>query len=240
MGIRNRSVVVLFRGDPRREERQKQLPRRFLSTLHAAILKTIGQVAGVDVLVARDAGDEFLLGDRRWRLDSLGERIDAAIAYGFSHGYERVLLLAGDVVDVRQEDLTHALEALDSSARKAAIGFSGDGGFYAAGFSQSPAVDWASLLDDRRNAGAALALALRADGFVVGELPPADDVDTRADAERLVRSRRVSRAFLRLVGKLTSILQRLIVPAELPHVRPTTVLALSSMFRGPPRFRRPR
>lgn len=240
MDSRNQAVVVLFRGDPRREERQKRLPRRFLSTLHASILKTIEGVAGVDVLIARDVGDDFRLGDDSWQLDSLAERIEAAIAYGFSHGYARVLLLAGDVVDVKREDLSHALEALDGSARTAAIGFSSDGGFYVAGFSQSPELDWARLLDDRANAGAALAEALRADGFVIEKLPPVDDVDTRADAERLVRFRRVSRAFLRLIAKLTSILQRVVAIAEPPQSRTNAALAFSPTLRGPPRFRRPR
>ena len=234
----NRAVVVLFRGDPRRDERQKRLPRRFLSTLHVAILKTIGEVAGVDVLIARDVGDYFRLGDRSWQLDSLGERIQAAIAYGFSHGYARVLLLAGDVVDLRRDDITHALDALNVSGRRAAIGFSSDGGFYAAGFSQSPEVDWARVLHDRPNAGAALAEALRADGFVVEELPPVDDIDTRADAERLVRPRRASRALLRLIAKLTSILQRLVVVTELPQAPVGVALAFCSRLRGPPRSRR--
>lgn len=240
MDSRNRAVVVLFRGDPRREERQKCLPRLFLSTLHVAILKTIGEVGGVDVLIARDVGNDFRLGDSSWQLDSLGERIEAATAYGFSHGYARVLLLAGDVVDVRRDDIAHALEALNDSTRKAAIGLSSDGGFYAAGFSQPPELNWALLLHDRPNSGAALTEALRADGFVVEELPPVDDVDTRADAERLVRRRRASRAFLRLIVKLTSMLQRLVAIAELPQPNTNAAVAFSSTFRGPPRSHRPR
>ena len=289
MDSRNRAVVVLFRGDPRRDERQKRLPRQFLSTLHVAILKTIGEVAGVDVLIARDVGPDFRLGDRSWQLDSLAERIAAAIAYGFSRGYARVLLLAGDIVDVRRDAIERAFQALGDCAaentptgdnpeeglpnqrcrpcrlavgsaeaagqgstdpkpsatsaagragRRAAIGFSGDGGFYAAGFSQSPDLDWARLLHDRPNAGAALTEALRADGFVVEELPPVDDIDTRADAERLVRPRRASRALLRLIAKLTSILQRLVVVTELPQAPVGVALAFCSRLRGPPRSRR--
>lgn len=234
MDSNGRAVVVLFRGDPRREERQKRLPRRFLSMLHAALLKTIGQLPGVDVLIARDVGDDFRLGDSRWQLDSLSQRIEAAIAYGFSRGYARVLLLAGDVVDVRRDDIAHAFQALNGSARKAAIGFSGDGGFYAAGFSQSPVLDWTRLLHDRSNVGAVLTEALRADGFLVEELPPVDDVDSRADAERLVRLRSGSRAFLQLITKLASILQILHESAPLPHSPGDAALAFSSTFRGPP------
>jgi hypothetical protein len=146
MDSQSPAVVVLFRGDPRREEREKQLPRRFLSTLHAALLKTVGEVAGVDVLVAHDVGGDFRLGDGRWQLDSLAERVDAATAYAFSRGYGRVLLLAGDVVDLRPDDIARAFRALDDSSRTAAIGFSSDGGFYAAGFSRSPALDLTRLL----------------------------------------------------------------------------------------------
>lgn len=239
MDNRSPAVVVLFRGDPRRDERQKCLPRRFLSTLHAAILKTISRVAGVDVLIARDVGDDFRLGEGCWQLDSLAERVETAIAYGFSRGYARVLLLAGDIVDVRRDDLLQALQALDGSARRAAIGFSGDGGFYAAGFSVQPEVDWTHVLHDRSNAGAELTEALCADGFVVEELPPVDDVDTRADAERLVRRQRRSRLHRRLIAELTSILQRAIAFATLPFARRDPALAFSSTFRGPPRRRRP-
>ena len=120
----------------------------------------------------------------------------------------------------------------------AAIGFSSDGGFYIAGFSQSPEVDWTRLLHDRTSAGAALTMALRAEGFVVEELPPVEDVDSRADAKRLVRLRRRSRAFLRLIVKLTSILQRVVAFAALPFAPGDPALAFSSMFRGPPRCRR--
>lgn len=263
MDSRNPAVVVLFRGDPRREERQKRLPRRFLSTLHVAILKTIGEIDGVDVLVARDVGNDFRLGDGSWQLDSLAERIEAAIAYGFSRGYARVLLLAGDVVDVRRDDIEHALQTLTADSDepprlgstdpkpsatsaagragpRAAVGFSGDGGFYLAGFSQSPAVDWARLLQDRPNAGAALAEALCADGFAVEELRPVDDVDTRADAERLVRRRRGARAFLRWIAKLTSMLQRPAFFESLPHAPFSVALSFSFTYRGPPRSHRPR
>lgn len=235
----DRAVVVLFRGDPRRDERQKRLPRRFLSTLHAAILKTIGEIAGVDVLIARDAGDEFRLGDRRWRLQSLSERIEVAVAHGFACGYARVLLLAGDIVGLRRGDIVHALQATGNSARTAAIGFSGDGGFYAAAFSQPPAVDWTRVLSDRRNAGAALNEALRADGFLIDELPAVDDVDTRADAERLIRLRRGSRAFLRLIARLASILRRVTAFAVLPQTAADPTLAFFCIFRGPPRSCRP-
>ncbi len=238
MDSQSPAVVVLFRGDPRREERQKQLPRQFLSTLHAALLKTIGEVADLDVLIARDDGDDFRLGDGRWQLDSLAERVEAATAYAFSRGYSRVLLLAGDVVDVRREDIAHAFRALDGTARTAAIGFSRDGGFYAAGFSRPPGLDWRRLLEDRSKSGALLSEALRADGFLVEELPPVDDVDDRADAERLVHLRRGSRALLRLIAKLTSILQLLTAAATRPHLRGEVAFAFSSPFRGPPGSRR--
>jgi len=240
MDSHSQAVVVLFRGDPRREERLKRLPRRFLSTIHAALLKTIGEVPGVDVLIARDAGDDFRLGEGCWELHSLAERIEAATAYGFSRGYTQVLLLAGDIAEIRREDIAHALQALHGSGRRAAVGFSSDGGFYAAGFSQLPAFDWTPLLRDRTKTGAALSEALHADGFVVEQLPPVDDIDSRADAERLVRTRRVrtrsgSRALLRLLTKLGSILDQL--PAEfapLPFARRDAALAFSSTFRGPP------
>jgi glycosyltransferase A (GT-A) superfamily protein (DUF2064 family) len=231
------TVVVLFSGDPRREERQKRLPRRFLSTIHDALLKTIRGAAGVDVLIARDVGGELCLGDGRWRLDSLAERIETAIGYGFSRGYTHVLLLAGDIVDVRREDVARAVQALDGSLRTAAVGLCGDGGFWAAGFSQTPALDWTRLLRDRSKAGAALIDALHADGFFVEELPIVDDVDSRADAERLIRLRRRPRALVRLRARLASMLLLLSESSAPPHASGDAALAFSSTFRGPPRSR---
>jgi hypothetical protein len=82
-------------------------------------------------------------------------------------------------------------------------------------------------------------LALREEGFVVEELPPVDDVDTRTDAERLVRRRCGSPALLRLIEKLNSILQRVITSAALPLAPPDLAVAFHSSFRGPPPCRRP-
>jgi glycosyltransferase A (GT-A) superfamily protein (DUF2064 family) len=239
MDSQGRTAIVLFRGDPRREERQKRLPRRFLSALHDALLTTIGGLAGTDVLIARDTGNEFRVEDGHWQLDSLAARIEAAIAYAFSRGYSHVLLLAGDVAGVTRGEIIRSLQTLARSSRTAAVGLSGDGGFYAAGFSQVPTLDWQRLLLDRSNTGAALTAALIADGFSIEPLPIVDDIDNRADAERLVRLRRPSRAILRLLARLASMLRRRFVfppPSQPPF---DAVLDFSSTLRGPPQPCRP-
>lgn len=237
MNNRGRAVVILFRGDPRREERQKRLPRRFLSAIHDALLKTIGGLPGVDVLIARDAGGEFLLGDGRWQISSLAARIETAIAHGFSCGYSRVLLLAGDVVDLRREHIAEGLRTIDGSARRAVIGCSGDGGFYVVGFNWLPEVDWSHLLHDPAHAGAALSDALRAEGFALTTIPSVDDIDGRVDAERLLRLRRASRALLRLIAGLASRLVRISPVSPFSHPKPEAALAFSSPLRGPPGYR---
>jgi hypothetical protein len=228
-----RAVIVLFGGDPQREEREKRLPRRFLSALHAALRKTVSGFTGVDVLITRDAGREFRLGDGRWQVDSLSARIETAVTHCFSSGYSRVLLLAGDVVDVRRADIAQALHAL-AGPRRAVLGLSGDGGFYVVGFGQAPEVEWARLLRDRQSAGAALGDALRANGLAVTTLRTVDDIDTREDAERIVRLRSSSPALLRLVARLASLLQRAVALQPGRDLRPDPSLAYRSPLRGPP------
>src|SRR5205085_11395976 len=87
MGAMNRTAVILFAGDARREEAQKGLPARFLAKLHERLTRSI-RAFDVDLFIADDVV----------RAPTLGEKIEQAFAKTFARGYERVIVLAGDIV----------------------------------------------------------------------------------------------------------------------------------------------
>jgi len=126
-----RTAVVLFAGDARREEAQKGLPPRFLATLHERIVRTIRSF-DVDLLIA-----DSLVGDA-----PLAQKIDRAFAIPFARGYERVIVLAGDIVMPRAI-LQRAIESSETL-----IGSTKDGGFYILAMSEPPQIDWTSLAFD--------------------------------------------------------------------------------------------
>jgi len=151
-----RTAVVLFAGDPRREEAQKGLPARFLATLHDRLTRTI-RAFDVDLLIADD-----LAGDAQ----SLSEEVEQAFVRTFARGYDRVIVLAGDIV-LPPSILKRAIESDDTL-----IGRTRDGGFYLLACDELPAIDWTSLnFDD---------VAAQLAGHVA--LPQLRDVDSIEDA----------------------------------------------------------
>jgi len=171
----SRSAIVVFCGNPVRDERKKHLPPRFLSRLHAALLRRL-RLLDADVYVARHDDYEFFVGDASWPIASLGHQIDTALRFGFGRGHRRVVIIAGDA-PIGVSIVRHALEASSP-----VIAASSDGGFALAGFSAPPDADWDSIVADRGHA----AQALR-ERVPVVELPRVDDIDTLEDARRLVR-----------------------------------------------------
>ena len=122
--------MVLFAGDPRREEAQKGLPARFLAKLHDRLARTI-RAFGVDLLVA----DELAGGN-------LSEKVEQAFVRTFARGYERVVVLAGDIV-LPPTILKQAIDAAGTT-----IGRTRDGGFYLLACDELPFIDWTSLAYD--------------------------------------------------------------------------------------------
>jgi len=149
----SRTAVVLFAGDPRREEVQKGLPARFLARLHDRLTRTIRRF-DVDLFIA----DDIAVG-------SLAHKIDHAFAIPFARGYERVIVLAGDIV-LRPSILQRAIESSETL-----IGRTCDGGFYILACSERPRIDWTSLTSDD--------VAAQLD---CGFLPQLRDVDSINDA----------------------------------------------------------
>jgi len=123
-----RTAVVLFAGDARREEAQKGLPARFLATLHQRLVRTIRSF-DVDLLIA-----DSLVASAR-----LAQKIEEVFAITFARGYERVIVLAGDIVMPRAI-LQKAIESNETL-----IGSTKDGGFYILATSKRPQIDWTSL-----------------------------------------------------------------------------------------------
>jgi glycosyltransferase A (GT-A) superfamily protein (DUF2064 family) len=117
-----RTAVVLFAGDARREEAQKGLRPRFLGALHERLTRTIRSF-DVDLLLPTDA-------------PTLGEKIERAFSSAFASGYERVIILAGDIV-LPPAILEQAIES-----KQTVIGPCVDGGFYLLACDAPPRVDW--------------------------------------------------------------------------------------------------
>jgi glycosyltransferase A (GT-A) superfamily protein (DUF2064 family) len=117
-----------------------------------------------------------------------------------------VIILAGDVVLLTRDVVVHALDALDGPSASIALGRSGDGGFYLAGFNRLPHLDWDAVVGCRERAADALIAAAGARSIPLTLLPTVDDVDSIADALRLISLRG---AFIRtraLVRALVSLL----------------------------------
>ena len=171
----SRSAIVLFCGNPARDEQQKNLPPRFLSRLHDSLLRRL-RTLDADVYVARHDAQQFHVGGASWPIAPLGRQIDTALRLCFDAGHRRVVIVAGDA-PVDESIVRRALDAASP-----VIAPSSDGGFALAGFSTLPSIDWDAVVADRAHAAAAL--RARVD---VEELPRVDDIDTLDDARRLLR-----------------------------------------------------
>ena len=162
----NRTAVVLFAGDARREEAQKGLPARFLVTLHDRLTRAI-RAFDVDLLIADDLVDDC----------ALGEKIERTFATTFARGYERVIVLAGDIV-LPPAILERAIESNETL-----IGRTHDGGFYILACNAPPSIDWGSLTFDD--------VAAQLDEYAT--FPELRDVDSIDDARVVAPSLIASR-----------------------------------------------
>jgi hypothetical protein len=137
-----------------------------------------------------------------------------------------VVLLTRDVV-------VDALQALVGPSSSIVLGRSSDGGFYLAGFNRPPRFDWSVIVDRRARAADALVAEADQSGATLSFLPTVDDVDSYADALRLIALRRTFTASRALVGQLISIL----LSAFAAPRRALTLLVPQISFdhlRGPP------
>ncbi|MGZ7042579.1 MAG: DUF2064 domain-containing protein, partial [Thermoanaerobaculia bacterium] len=128
------AAVLLFCGDPRRDSWQKRLPRQFLATIHRSLRQLIGTNHDADLItVSANANRVQLSGsglEHNEPAGTLAQQIDSSVRFCFDSGYRRVVILAGDVVQLSREVVVDALHVLDQTPRAVVLGRSGDGGFY--------------------------------------------------------------------------------------------------------------
>ncbi|HET7710995.1 MAG TPA: DUF2064 domain-containing protein [Thermoanaerobaculia bacterium] len=232
--ISRRTAIVLFRGDPRREERQKELPARFLSTIHRTLFGVLSSL-DADLFTVDGIGDVSLRGRSstfRYRASTLGAAVGGALDRCASAGYGRIILVAGDTPAISRSIVAAALDHLANS-RSAVIGRTEDGGFYLAGFSAPPALGWDDILRDPSTAAQSLRSASESLGFDTVELPPAIDVDGRQSALRAVR-RHVGFRGTRLLFSVLESLLTLRFRSE-PRAFPAGLVSLGfTSLRAPP------
>ena len=240
MGTMMRRAVVLFTGDPRREERRKSLPVRFLSTLHRQLIETVSHT-DVSLIIASEVDGKFLLslGDRVEQHSlspQLGEKIDLAYRFAFGLGFDSVALLAGDVAGVCSDDLHHAFAALEGPAERSVLGRSRDGGFYLLGLNRAAAtqqaIDWNAIPWFTGATSDTLASLLSGLGWSLLHLRRIDDIDSFADGVRITGQ--LSTAFATLRARLLSLLSdHLAVPDSLGPI-PSAHLFEIALLRAPP------
>jgi glycosyltransferase A (GT-A) superfamily protein (DUF2064 family) len=236
IGIDSRSrAVILFRGDPRLEEKRKHLPRRFLSVLHDSLVRTIRRTPGADLIVASGTGEHFELscGDatRSINASTFADKVDGAVRFAFDSGYESVLLLAGDIAGLTLPVISDAFDRVEKKPGSVVVGPSGDGGFYLLALTRSAGIDWQKIpwFTTRALAGLVGQLVDRKLACFIS--PRIDDVDDHASAISVVRSlpasllKRTLQSILRMpampVSVSVCIRERLVVPLLSPRAPPT-------------------
>ena len=153
--------------------------------MHSSLLEQTRGIDGCDVYVCGDADLEGVAGHMPAGGRSLPEQIAGAVSALFE-GYERVVLLAGDVCGLQRHHVADALRHLDGEGARATVGRSVDGGFYLAAFNRSPDLNWAALSWFRPTVGSELVEALQTIGFEVAVVAQLADVDDAGDARRIV------------------------------------------------------
>jgi uncharacterized protein len=189
----NQRAIVLFTGDPRRESARKGLPTRLLTSLHRQLIATIERRSDVELILASDSRDGFLLesglDSTRLLTPAFGEKVAAAFRFAFDRGASSVLLLAGDIAGLEGELLDDAFARLESNA--SVIGPSSDGGFYLLGLRDrdlSGAIRWNEIPWFSSSVTATLIGDLHTLDASPSYLQAIDDIDDRSDAIRVCRA----------------------------------------------------
>lgn|GEM_PF-779174 len=205
--VATRRAVVIFTGDPRREERLKNLPCCFLSTLHEHLIRTVRESSDAFLVLASDAGSELELTGLHGCVTvpgaSLAEKLDATIRHLFEE-FTEVVVLAGDVAGLTGEILARAFDTLDRVEGSMVVGPSDDGGFYLVGFNRPPGMDWSAIRWYSQRTCMELVVEGIRSGLSPVLLPTIRDIDSRHDATAVARSLPVSLRALR--SRLLSLL----------------------------------
>ena len=237
-----RRAIVLFTGDPRREEMQKSLPARFLSALHGELIETIRRTPDVSLVIASESAGRFHLayGDRQASVvsDLLGEKIDCAYRFAFELGFDSVVLLAGDVAGVELDVIDRAFATLEGTDERSVLGPSRDGGFYLLGLNRvaasRAAIDWNSIPWFTASSSEALASVVRALGWQLSFVRQIDDIDSFSDAVRVTGN--LSLQFAKLRSRLHSLLSDRSFALDSLDLVPPAHLFEIALLRAPPLF----
>ena len=231
----NRQAVILFTGDPRREELRKGLPPHFLRRLHRSLIDTIERIENTDLFVVATTPGSARPGRLlRFEHETLSDQITEALSQCFQTGYRQVILLAGDTWGVSSATMLQAFESLQTRRNAAVIGPSGDGGFYLAGFNHASAVAWAEIPLHAHDAAASLSAHLLNSGAQVTILPEFDDIDSLGDAVRSLARMRLPalQALKRCLASLLATLKKQVWSLTFDLVSSPAVAG--APFRAPP------
>ncbi|MFD2784548.1 TIGR04282 family arsenosugar biosynthesis glycosyltransferase [Hymenobacter rubripertinctus] len=182
--------------------------------------------------MARQAGVDFLCVESGGQVGrTFGQRLAAALSYGFGRGYERLVVIGNDCPALTPALVRQAVRALETT--DAVLGPALDGGVYLLGINRSffESEAWAALPWQTAALGRALRQCLRQAGAACLTLRPLADVDNAHDLARALRQLPAG-AFRRRLHRLRAA-ARPVAPALRPPRRPAAVAAPLPQ-RGPP------
>ena len=121
-----RTALLFFIREERDEAQRKPIPSIVgggsagYRRLNRVVLERLRTIAGeeTDVVVVSPDPDSHLPSDRhlRQRDGSFGERITGAAADAFTLGYDNVLIVGNDCLDIAADDIVEARRALEEGA----------------------------------------------------------------------------------------------------------------------------
>jgi hypothetical protein len=128
----NKTAIILFAESPDIEARKKQFSHvsSFLSSKEISTALTKHTLE----LVSKCKRDFYWIDSLKQHGNSFGEKITNAFADMFSMGYEHVICLGNDTLQLSQKHLSAAIDAVEQ--QKIILGPSCDGGTYLIGFSK--------------------------------------------------------------------------------------------------------
>lgn len=116
-------------GDPAALEIYKFLLQHTASITHA--LNVHKKVYYSESIWTDDVWDKTIYDKRVQKGQSLGERMAHAFSDGFNNGFEKIIIIGSDMLDLSQSDVENAFAALDEN--DFVIGPAVDGGYYLLG-----------------------------------------------------------------------------------------------------------
>ena len=170
--------------------------------------------------------------------NTFGDRLANAFAFVFSKGYRNVIAVGNDTPKLKSAHIHHAKELLSEEKAHIVLGPAEDGGTWLMGYSReafsAPAfrkLPWNSnrlLHSILEHAG---------DNFSVTLLEPHSDIDNYASLKAFTGRHGFSKALLRLIEKIRSIIGLMSVPDKQLNSRlPGWPTLSTQLLRAPPRW----